>query len=161
VGNDERSRSLRWLALATFALSSLMAGCGASGSTALTGHSVISGGKERRTASVKAAERSAGLTVMLTATPTHAKTGSPVEFNLTAYSPHAPGAFGYQFHYGDGTSAENVVPQFCVAGGGTPTRETWHLTHRYKAAGRYRVSASVYVNCTSDHATAAIAVDVT
>jgi hypothetical protein len=127
VGNDERSRSQRWLALAMFALSSLMAGCGASGSTARTGHSVISGGKERRTASVKAAERSAGLTVMLTATLTHAKTGSPVEFNLTAYSPHVPGAFGYQLHYGDGTSAENVVPQFCVAGGGTPTRETWHL----------------------------------
>ncbi len=109
---------------------------------------------------MKAAERSVGLTVMLTTTPTHAKTGSPVEFSLTAYAPHAPGAFGYQLHYGDGTSAENVVPQFCVVGRGAPTRETWRLYHRYKAAGRYAVSASVYVNCTSDHATATVAVDV-
>lgn len=110
---------------------------------------------------MKAAERSGGLTVMLTATPTHAKTGSPIEFKLIAYSPHAPGAFGYQLHYGDGTSAENVVPQFCVVGRGVPTRETWYLAHRYKAAGHYRVSVSVYVNCTSHHVTATVAVDVT
>jgi hypothetical protein len=115
VRSGERSRSLRWLALAMFALGSLMAGCGASGSTAQAGRSAISGGKERRTASVKAAERSAGLTVMLTATSTHA-TDSPVELKLTAYSPYAPGALGYQLSYGDGTSAENAVPQFCVVG---------------------------------------------
>jgi hypothetical protein len=110
---------------------------------------------------VKAAERSGGLTVTLTATPTHAKAGSPVEFNLAANASDAPGALGYQLHYGDGTSAENVVPQFCVAGRGTPTRETWRLTHHYTAAGRYHVSASVYVNCTSDHATTTVAVNVT
>jgi hypothetical protein len=143
------------------ALGGLVAGCGASGNTAQTGHAQISGGKERSAASVKAAERSGGLTVTLTAAPTHVKVGSPVELNLTANASHAPGAFGYQLHYGDGTNAENIVPQFCVVGGGAPTRETWHLTHRYKAAGRYRVSVDVYVNCTSDHATATAAVYVT
>ncbi len=104
---------------------------------------------------------SGGLAVTLTATPTRAKTGSPVEFNLTAYAPHAPGALGYQLRYGDGTSAaQSTVPLICVEGRGAPMRQTWRLTHRYKAAGRYRASVSVYVNCTSDHATATVAVSI-
>ncbi|HEV3284200.1 MAG TPA: hypothetical protein VG010_08340 [Solirubrobacteraceae bacterium] len=40
-------------------------------------------------------------------------------------------------------------------------RQTWHLVHRYKAAGRYRVSVSVYVNCTRDQALGHITVIVT
>jgi hypothetical protein len=93
------------------------------------------------------------------ATPMRAKTGSPVEFNLTAYAPRAPGAFGYQLRYGDGTSAaQNTVPLICVEGRRTPMRQAWRLVHRFKTAGQYRVSASVYVNCTSDHATATVAV---
>ncbi len=95
------------------------------------------------------------------ATPMRAKTGSPVEFNLTSYAPHVTGAFGYQLRYGDGTSAaQEAVPLICLAGKGAPVRQTWHLVHRYKAAGRYRISASVYVNCTSDHATATVAVSI-
>lgn len=120
------------------------------------------GGTEQQSASSRATARSGGLAVTLTAIPGRAKTGSPVEFNLTAYAPHAPGAIGYQLRYGDGAStAQNTVPLICVAGRNTPTRQTWHLTHHYRAAGRYRVSASVFVNCTSDHATATVGVDVT
>ncbi len=107
-----------------------------------------------------ATERSGGLIATLTATPTRAKVGSTVQFEVTASVRHALGALGYQLRYGDGTSAENVVPQFCVAGKGTPRRQTWRLSHRYKAAGRYRVSVSVYVNCTSDHATATVVVSI-
>jgi hypothetical protein len=101
---------------------------------------------------------SGGLTVTLTATPIRAKTSATIQFKVTASAQSAPGALGYQLRYGDGASAENAVPQFCVAGRDTPTRETWHLSHRYGAIGRYRVSASVYVNCTSEHGTATVAV---
>jgi hypothetical protein len=101
------------------------------------------------------------LAITLTATPTRAKISSTVQFEVTVSDAHALGALGYQLSYGDGTSAENVVPQFCVAGRGAPSRQMWRLTHRYKAAGRYHVSASVYVNCTSDHATATVVVNVT
>ncbi len=103
-------------------------------------------------------ERSGGLVATLTAKPTRAQIGSTVRFEVTASVRHALGALGYQLRYGDGTSAENVVPQFCVAARGAPRRQTWRLSHRYKAAGQYRVSARVYVNCTSDNATAAVAV---
>jgi hypothetical protein len=104
---------------------------------------------------------SGSLAVTLTAAPMRAKAGSPVRFELTAYAPRASGALGYQLRFGDGTSTHNVTPQFCVAGRGVPTRQTWHLSHRYKAAGRYRVSASVSVNCSSDFGTAGVVVDVT
>ena len=108
-----------------------------------------------------ATKRSGGLIATLTATPTRAKVGSTVQFEVTASESHALGALGYQLSYGDGTSAENVVPQFCVVGKGAPMRQTWRLSHRYKAAGRYRVSVSVYVNCTRDQALAHITVIVT
>ncbi|HEY4812820.1 MAG TPA: hypothetical protein VIH71_17365 [Solirubrobacteraceae bacterium] len=122
----------------------------------------VLGGADKQSASSSATARSGDLAVTLTATPMGAKTRSPIEFNLTAYAPHAPGAFGYQLRYGDGTSAaQNTVPLICIAGKGAPMHQTWQLVHRYKAAGRYRVSASVYINCTSDHATATVAVNVT
>jgi hypothetical protein len=131
-------------ALAMVALGLLLSGCGGAKDTVTAKDAPV-----------------LGLGVTLMATPTRASTGSPVEFNLTAYASHAPGAFGYQLRYGDGTSAaQSTVPQFCIAGGGTPRRQTWRLTHRYKAAGRYHVSVSVYVNCTSDHATATVTVSI-
>jgi hypothetical protein len=121
----------------------------------------VLGGADKQSPSSRATARSAGLAVTLTATPTRAKIGSTLQFEVTASDAHALGALGYQLRFGDGTSAENVVPQFCVAGKGAPSRQTWRLSHRYKAAGRYRVSASVYVNCTSDHATATVTVSMT
>jgi hypothetical protein len=89
-----------------------------------------------------------------------AGTGATIRFKVMASAQSAAGALGYQLRYGDGTSAENAVPQLCVAGRGTPTREIWHLSHRYKAAGHYRVSASVYVNCTSEHGTVTVVVSI-
>jgi len=148
-------------ALAIVALG-LLPGCGGSQDTTRAKDEPVRGGAEQQSASSKATAHSGGLAVTLTATPRRAKAGSPVEFNLTAYAPHAPGAISYQLRYRDGTStAQNTVPLICVAGRNTPTRQTWHLTHRYKAASRYRVSVSVYVNCTSNHVTATVAVDVT
>ncbi len=155
---DLRGAKLLLLALTIVALGILLPGCGSSKDTAKATDTPALGGAEKQSASSRATARSRGLAVTLTATPTRTKIGSTVKFNLTANASHAPGALGYQLRYGDGTSAENVVPQFCVVGGGAPTRETWHLAHRYKAAGRYRVSASVYVNCSGDHATATVTV---
>lgn len=151
-------------ALALVVLGLLLPGCGGSTDTVTAKEAPVLGGEAAytRPASARATARSAGLAVTLTATPTRAKTGSPVAFNLTVYVPYASGALGYQLRYGDGTSAgQGAVPLFCIEGGGAPRHQTWRLTHRYKAAGRYRVSAIVYVNCTSDHATATVAVDVT
>jgi hypothetical protein len=148
-------------ALAVVALGMLLAGCGGSKDPAQAKDAPVLRGAKREATSSSGAAPSGGLVVTLTATTMQAKIGSPVQFNLTAYAPHAPGAIGYQLLYGDGTStAQNTVPLICVAGRNTPTRQTWRLAHRYKAAGRYRVSVSVYVNCTSDHATSTIAVDV-
>jgi hypothetical protein len=88
-----------------------------------------------------------------------ARIGSPVEVNFTAYAPHALGALDYRLRYGDGTSAaQSTVPLICIDGRRIPARQTWRLTHRYKSAGRYRVSVSVYVNCTNAHATASVTV---
>jgi hypothetical protein len=147
--------------LAIVALGLLLPGCGSAKDTAKAKGAPVLGAADKQSASSRATARSGDLAVTLTATPMRAKAHSPVEFNLTVYAPHAPGALGYQLHYGDGTSAaQSTVPQFCIAGGGTPRRQTWRLTHRYETAGRYRVSASVYVNCTSDHATATVVVSI-
>jgi hypothetical protein len=135
-----------------------MAGCGASEITARAGDTLKSEQPGKIPVPKTANERSRGLIAMLTAAPVQTKIGSAVQFEVTASVRHALGAVGYQLSYGDGTSAENVVPQFCIAGRGASTRQTWHLSHRYRAAGRYRVSVSVYVNCTREHATATVAV---
>ena len=139
-----------------------LSGCGGSKDTAKTNDAPVLGTAEKQqSAPSRAAAHPGSLAVTLTATPMRASTGSPVEFNLTAYAPHAPGAFGYQLRYGDGRSAaQEAVPLICIAGKGAPMRQAWRLTHRYKAAGRYHVSVSVYVNCASDHATATVAVSI-
>lgn len=98
---------------------------------------------------------------MLTATPTRAKTGSTVQFRVTASDHDAHGALGYRLSYGDGTTAENVVPMFCLPGKGIPAHQTWDLSHRYRTPGRHRVSLTVHVNCTSDHAAASLTVAIT
>lgn len=154
---DLRGPKLYVSTLAILALGVLLPGCGSSKNTAKAKDAPL---PKKESTSSRATPRSGSLVVTLTATPVRAKTGSPVEFDATAYERNTPYALGYQLRYGDGTSAENVVPQFCVAGRGAPIRQTWRLSHRYKAAGRYRVSASVYVNCTRDHATATVAVSI-
>jgi hypothetical protein len=148
-------------ALTIVALGLLLPGCDGSNETSKAKDAPVLVGADKRSASSRVTARSGGLAVKLTATPMRAKTGSSIEFDLTAYASPASGAFGYQLRYGDGTSAaQSTVLLICVEGRRTPARQTWHLTHRYEAAGRYHVSASVYVNCTSDHATATVAVSV-
>jgi hypothetical protein len=156
---DPRAPKSHLFALAITSLGLLLPGCSGSKDTAQAKRALAPGGAEKQSTSPRATVGSGGLVVTLTATPMRAKIGSPVELNLAIYAPHAPDALGYQLRYGDGTSAaQSTVPLICVEGRRTPMRQTWRLTHRYKSAGRYRVSASVYVNCTSDHAAASITV---
>jgi hypothetical protein len=162
MSRDLRRPELCLPALAVLALATLLLGCGGSKDTGRANNAPVRSAPTQEPTSSRATVRSGDLTVTLTATPPAAKAGSPVRFDLTAYASHAPGALGYRLQYGDGTSAaESAVPLFCFAGRGAPMRGTWRLSHRYRTAGRYRVSASVSVNCTSDHATATVTVNVT
>jgi hypothetical protein len=142
------------LALGAFVL---LAGCGA-GTACVAG--APGGGTsgecvpETSRGAVRMA-RSGGLTVTLAITPSVAKAGSTVAIELTARARHAAGALGYLLRYGDGrTSGLGAVPQFCIAGAAPPAHRSWRATHRYRAPGSYIVSASVYINCTQDRATA-------
>ncbi len=95
-----------------------------------------------------------GLVVALTVKPVAVRVGAPVEIELIARAARAPGVVGYLLRYGDGaTSGSGAVPQFCLAVA-PPVRRVWRTTHRYRAPGRYVVSASVYVNCTRERAVA-------
>jgi hypothetical protein len=148
--------------LAILALGVLLPGCGGSQDTIKVKDAPVLGGAEKQSPSSRATARSGGLVVTLTGKPIQAKIGSPVEFNATAYERHTAGALGYELHFGDGTSAaQDMVPQFCLMGKSTPVRKIWRLSHRYRKPGRYTVSLTVRVNCTSDHATATVAVNVT
>ena len=73
-------------------------------------------------------------------------------FTLAIAAPRASGALVYRLYYGDGTSTQNVAPQFCIASPQTPKRASWHLSHRYPRAGTYRVLAVGSVNCSSARA---------
>src|ERR1700733_14034365 len=148
-------------ALAIVALGLLLPGCGGATGTAKAKDAPVLRATAKQSVSSRVTVRSGGLAITVTATPARAKIGSTVQFGVKASEAHALGALGYQLRDAERTRAENVVPQFGVAGTGAPIRQTWRLSHRYKAAGQCRVSASVYVNCTSDHATATVAVDVT
>jgi hypothetical protein len=74
---------------------------------------------------------------------------------------HATGALHYMVTFGDGSRAADAVPEFCLAGPGKSTSETWTLPHSYVAAGSYKVSVTVAVNCSSAAATALLTVSPT
>jgi hypothetical protein len=154
------SGTLRSLLPAVVVVGLAVLGCGASNGSVQRKHAATLG-EAQVPASSTAIVRSGSLTATLTATPTRVKRGSIVQFAVTASERRARGALGYRLLYGDGASAENVVPMFCLAGRGTPVRHTWRLSHRYRSSGRYTASLSVYVNCTQDRALAHITVIVT
>jgi hypothetical protein len=161
MSRDFRGPRPHPFALAIIAFAALLPGCGGSKDATLTIRAPVLAGAERQPKLARAAARSGGLAVTLKATPARVRIGTPIEFDLTAYAPHPAGAFNYQLRYGDGTNATQItVPLTCIEGRSAPMRQTWHLTHRYKSAGQYRVSVSLYVNCTSDHATATAMVTV-
>jgi hypothetical protein len=83
-------------------------------------------------------------------------TSSTLHFTIHATDAHAHGALGYDVAFGDGKTAANAVPQFCVAGG-IPQHDLWQLAHHY-AAGTYHVTVTVRVNCTRAAATARLTV---
>lgn len=95
-----------------------------------------------------------GLTVTLTVSQGSTTPGPPVGVTLNAQETAANGALGYQVSYGDGSGDQNVVPTLCTAGRGSPETQTWYLTHTYRAAGSYTITATVYVSCGHDRATA-------
>jgi hypothetical protein len=114
-------------------------------------------GKEGRAGMSTA--RSGALTVELLVEPSSPKRHSPVRVEIEAHEREAHGALGYLLSYGDGTtSGSGAVPLFCLGGAGHPATRVWRRTHRYAAARRYVVSASVYVNCSRDRAVASIPV---
>ena len=94
-----------------------------------------------------------------TSTP-KAPRGTTVKFTLTATETQARGALGYRVAYGDGSTEQNAVPQFCLAGSGTPQTSSWQLAHTYANPGSFNVSVTVTANCTPDHATAALALTI-
>jgi hypothetical protein len=81
-----------------------------------------------------------------------------VAFTLSATETKAMGALGYSVTYGDGTSDQIAVPEYCTTTP-APASQTWHLSHTYAHAGAYRVAAMVGANCTPDHATATLTVN--
>lgn len=157
---DLRGSKLYLSTLAIIALGVLLPGCGSSKNTPKATDAPVLEGVKKQSTSSRATARSGSLVVTLTATPTHAKTGSPVQFNATAYERNTY-ALGYQLRYGDGTSAaQEMMPLFCLIRRSAPIRKTWREYHRYRKPGRYTVSLTVHVNCTSDHATATVAVNI-
>jgi hypothetical protein len=99
-----------------------------------------------------------GLTIVLTASPSHGPNSTPVTFTLKATESNAPGALHYQVTYGDGAVDSNVTPTLCTAGPGQPASQTWTLTHHYATATSFTVVAAVGVNCSPDKATATVTV---
>jgi hypothetical protein len=81
-----------------------------------------------------------------------------VGFTVTLRTGPAAGALGYRLDFGDGTSRQNAVPQFCLARPRSPEQQTSQLVHRYARAGTYRASLHGRVNCSSIRATATLAV---
>ncbi len=102
-----------------------------------------------------------GLMFEVTDEPAHGPVTAPVMFTITATATHATGALHYVVSFGDGSQAADAVPEFCLAGPGKTTSETWTLPHTYAAAGSYKVSVTVAVNCSSATATAMLAVSPT
>lgn len=99
-----------------------------------------------------------GVTVTLTVNPARAELGAAVGFTLEIRAASATGALAYRLYYGDGMSAENVVPLFCLASPRASTHASWHLSHRYEKVGSYRVLAVGSVNCSSSRAAIGTAV---
>jgi hypothetical protein len=104
---------------------------------------------------LRALAESDGVRVVVTAVGSGAS--ATLHFTVSATVAHARGALGYDVAFGDGTTTSNPVPQFCVAGNGIRQHAVWHLAHHY-AAGSYRVSITVRVNCTRAAATARLTV---
>jgi len=157
AGCSRRALRIEPLVVAAIAVGLLLGGCGGSEGVARTKGPT---GDERAgglSTAAGATVRSPGLTVTLSASPARFKAGSPVLFSASAYERDARGALGYQFLYGDGTSApQSAVPLFCLAGGGRPVHEHWRFTHRYRKPGRFTASLTVHANCSGDRARATV-----
>ena len=92
-----------------------------------------------------------GVTVTMSARRA-ADSARTVHFTISASASEAPGALHYVVAYGDGHTAANTTPLFCRAAPGGPEHQTWTLAHTYAKAGRYTVTATVGVTCSSHRA---------
>lgn len=99
---------------------------------------------------VRAAAVSGGLVVSVRAT--ESATSGTVRVVVVATAAHARGAIGYDISYGDGTSARDVLPQFCLAGHGGTRHARWRFTHHY-APGTYEMTVTMHVTCAPGHVT--------
>lgn len=89
----------------------------------------------------------AGMTVTLTASPARAAADARVSFRLQLSARSAAGALAYRIGFGDGSSRQNIVPEFCRASPSGPERGSWEIPHRYAKAGSYRATLYGSVNC--------------
>lgn len=137
-------------------LTAVLAGCGITehaGRPTTTVSVAPPGSTTERTAS------SGGLTVALSAFPDRSTVGATVHITVRAHETSAVGALAYSVTFGDAGQSSNAVPQFCRQAG-VPDGETWHLSHPYGAPGTYTVTATVRVNCGTDHAVTSVTVAV-
>jgi hypothetical protein len=96
------------------------------------------------------------LSVSVAAAPARPTVGSIVKVEVTVRDQHAAGTLGYLLRYGDGTTAGSApVSQVCVAGVTRAATQSSSTSHRYRSKGTYVVLVQAYVNCETDHATAA------
>jgi len=164
VGLRRRFLGPRWAALvataATLVATSVATSSSATASAVLRPPASVpavagpAGGHRTSTASL------GGLSVTLTVRPWRAQRGSAVHFELSVSDSHATGALGYLLEFGDGPSAEPVLPMYCLAGAGRPAHQTWQLSHRYLRPGHYKVMASGFANCGSGRVTATVNIQV-
>lgn len=140
------------MAMATaMAITVVAAGAGP-GLVPTCGAAVAAGGRAHVVRSTVSAD---GLRVDVTAT--ESATSGVVRVAAKATAGHARGALGYVVTFGDGSSAHNVLPQFCLAGRGGRRQARWLWTHHY-VPGTYHLAVRVHVNCTTATATARLTV---
>jgi hypothetical protein len=81
-----------------------------------------------------------------------------VTLAVTVSVSHPDGALTYSVAYGDGTTASPPAPQLCVRSSSAGASRTWHLRHRYRHPGTYRVAVTGWAVCTPGRAKAAVLV---
>ncbi len=92
----------------------------------------------------------------MSVTPLRGPAGTSVGFSVTANATDATGALGYQLSYGDHTTDQSAVAQFCTSGNGSVSNGAWSFSHRLRRRRQPIPPRSrVFVNYSSHEATTA------
>jgi hypothetical protein len=96
----------------------------------------------------------------LTVTFTSSETGSAVTFDITWSETEAYGAVGPEvLSFGDGTSEGFGTPEYCLAKPMAASGDR-SISYTYDAAGNYTASVTVGANCTPDHLTLTLPINI-